>query len=68
MQQEILSRTAEELIVMYHEINKELASHLLNGDAWNEQQDRILMLNEISKELTRRKVPLEHDRNIDPEG
>jgi hypothetical protein len=61
MQEDILSKSVEELILLYHEINKELRNHLLSGDAWQEQQERIRMLTQISKELTRRKVRLEKE-------
>jgi hypothetical protein len=56
MEQSILSLNSGELVELYHKINKTLTSHLLKGVSWDMEQDRIITLTEISKELTRRKI------------
>lgn len=58
MEPGILSLSSEELIELFHKINKELTSHLLDGASWDKEQDRIATLTEISKELTRRKIEI----------
>lgn len=60
----IFSQSAEELILLYHQVNKELTTHLLDGGSWDEQQQRISTLNEISKELTKRKIEIDNQNEI----
>jgi hypothetical protein len=59
MEQSILSLNSGELVELYHKINKTLTSHLLKGVSWDMEQDRIITLTEISKELTRRKIEVD---------
>jgi hypothetical protein len=54
--EELISLSSDELIVMYHKVNAELTKQFLNRTSWNEQQERIKQLSEISKELIRREV------------
>jgi len=56
MEPSYASRSSEELVSKFHEINAELRTHFLSGASWEEQRERILSLNEISKELARRKI------------
>lgn len=59
MEQQIASLSSDELIALYHTTNTELTKNLLSGAAWQEQQERINLLTEISKTLTKRKVEIE---------
>jgi hypothetical protein len=64
----ISDKSSGDLVLLYHKINKELTAHLLNGDSWTEQEERITTLTEISKELTRRKVEIYPEDEIGGSG
>lgn len=59
---ELTSLPSEELVQLYHKVNSELKTHLLNGAPWKEQQDRIKTLNQISRELSQRKIEVENQK------
>lgn len=58
MQPEITSLQSNELILLFHQVNKELRQNLIDGASWDQQQEKIGTLTEISRELTRRKIEL----------
>ena len=65
MERQIASLSSDELIALYHKTNTELTKNLLNGAAWQEQQERINLLTEISKIFTKRKVEIQADHNVE---
>jgi hypothetical protein len=68
MQTEINSLQPDELILLFHQINSELRKNLIDGASWEQQQERISMLSEISKELTRRKIELNENDTVKQPG
>ena len=59
MEHDFASLHSEELIELYYTTNSELSKNLLSGAPWHEQQERIAILTQISRELTQRKVDLQ---------
>jgi hypothetical protein len=67
MQTEINSLQSDELILLFHQINSELRKNLIDGASWDQQQEKISMLSEISKELMKRKIEFsKHDTATEP--
>jgi len=63
MEHEMASLSSKELIELYHKTNTELSKNILAGSPINDQQQRIKTLNEISKELTARRIEPGHALN-----
>ena len=58
MDSEFTSLSSNELVNLYHKINTDLRKRFLDRAPWGEKQERINILSEISKELTKRKIEL----------
>ncbi|HJS53141.1 MAG TPA: hypothetical protein VJ765_01315 [Chitinophagaceae bacterium] len=58
MEINIKSITTADLINLYQKTDAVIKKELLNGVLWNELKDKINLLTELSKELTKRHVSI----------
>ena len=49
----------EQLLSMYKTLDAEVKQQLLDGGIWEDLKERVNYLNELSKELSKRKVSLQ---------
>jgi hypothetical protein len=65
MEIEIHSLSAKELVELYHRTNAGIRKQLIDGRSWTELKDTIALLTELSKEISKRKLPF-NDRDTTP--
>ena len=58
MEINLKSITTADLINLYQKTDAVIKKELLNGVLWNELKDKINLLTELSKELTKRHVSI----------
>lgn len=65
MEIQIHSLSAKELVELYHRTNGVIRKQLIDGRSWTDLKDTITLLTDLSKEISKRKLPF-NDRDTTP--